>query len=91
MQVQVGIAQDTPKEMPNAQVFYSFMADRDTGFLMLCEQKKRASVSTMFQTAKGLFKFGQLNRKEYKKRKAELEQIQKELTEALEKEKQTKK
>ena len=79
VQVGQGISQDTDKHIPVAGVYYIYRADRESAFILNCVQLKKARVGEFFSMAKGLFKFGKLNRKEYNQKRSELKKIQAEL------------
>lgn len=80
--VEQGILEDTPKEIPNATISTIFMADKDTAFAVNCVQNKKALLKEFFSMAKGLFKFGALERREYNQKKRELKKSLKELRKA---------
>ena len=79
LQVDQGISEETPREIPTASVYQIYRADKETSFIVNCVQQKKALVGEFFKMAKGVFKFGLLERKEYNQRTKELKQIQESL------------
>lgn len=82
VQVETGIGEDTPSEIPTAGIYHMYLADPDNGFILYCMQAKKAPLKELFSAMKGVFKFGVLERKEYRKKREELVRIHKERTQA---------
>jgi hypothetical protein len=82
VQVERGIGEDTPSRIPTAGIYHIYLADADNGFVLYCIQSKRAPLRELFVAFKDVFKFGVLERKEYRTKRAELIRIHKERTES---------
>jgi hypothetical protein len=67
IRVDKGILVDTPKDIPSATMYSVYRADKEHAFELSCFMRKSAEWNVLFETMKGVFEFGVLDRPTYNK------------------------